>query len=152
VRNNSASLLYDLLEDERNVSKLLLIKRESNDLNKLIKNISSAAASGATQLEQLAEEDRTLDLRATSLPSGEVETRKAITGAKRHELLNAHGADLEFKLLLTQIEALNYGASLAKVAAAHERESAHQNTFTNLSNTLLHLREEAVALLRASRE
>ena len=152
ARNNSASLLYDLLKDERNLSKLLLIKRESKELHDLVKKISAAAALGATQLEQMAEQDRTLELHAISLPSGEVEARKSIKEAQRHELLHAKGADLQFKLLLTQIEALNYGAHLAQVAAAHEQQPAHQRTFNDLSTSLQQLREEVIALLHSTRE
>ena len=37
-RNNAASLLYDLLGDERNVSKLLIIKRDRRELVRVLKN------------------------------------------------------------------------------------------------------------------
>src|SRR4051812_48774793 len=72
VRNNCASLLYDLLNDEKNVDKLLIIKRESDELHQLVKDISTTADEGAKKLEQLAKADRTLDLHAMGLPSGEV--------------------------------------------------------------------------------
>ena len=120
VRNNSASLLHDLLKDESNLSKLLLIKRESRELNDLVRNISGAAEQGARQLEQLAQRDRTLDLRAMALPSGEVAAREAEAKTKERELLKAKGEDFEFALLLSQAEALNYGVHLARVAAESE--------------------------------
>src|SRR5689334_15652937 len=40
TRNNAASLLFNLLGDEKNVGKLLLIKRERRELHDVIKRVS----------------------------------------------------------------------------------------------------------------
>ena len=76
VRNNAASLLADLLGDEKNVSKILIIKSNSDELGKLMKAISKTADDGKDQLEALAKADSTLNLNALQLPPGEIATRK----------------------------------------------------------------------------
>src|SRR5687768_2051962 len=47
------ALLFDLLSDERNVSKLLLVKKERDELDKLINEIADAAKAAHKKLEQL---------------------------------------------------------------------------------------------------
>lgn len=150
IRNNSASLLYDLLGDEKNLSKILIIKRESKQLNELVKRISSTAGDSAKKLEKLAQLDRTLNLHAVGLPSGEVATRDAISKTKSGELLHGKGNDFEFKLLLTQVEALNYGLHLAKVAAENSEQPEQVYEFSTLSAELKRLYEQVVTLLRST--
>jgi len=108
IRNNCASLLHELLDEEKNVSKLLIIKRESDDLETLIKTISKSAGRLAETLEHMARQDRSLNLRMTLLPAGEAATRKAIAKTKQDQLLHSSGGRFELQLLLTQAEALNY--------------------------------------------
>src|ERR1700733_5096955 len=40
TRNNAVSLLYELLGNEKNVSKILIIKSNSDELGQLIRSIS----------------------------------------------------------------------------------------------------------------
>jgi hypothetical protein len=87
IRNNAASLLYDLLGDEKNVSKILIIKRNSEELVRLIKAISEAAADDEKQLELLAKNNPNLNLHAIQLPQGEKATRDAVAKTEEHELL-----------------------------------------------------------------
>jgi hypothetical protein len=68
VRNNASSLLAQLLDQEKNVSKVLIIKHGSRELSGLIKAISTAAADGAKRLKGLAQVDPTLDLRRQGCP------------------------------------------------------------------------------------
>jgi len=149
VRNNSVSLLYDLLGDEQNVSKLLIIKRDREELHRVIKRISTNAAAGRKTLERMAADDASLDLKKMALPSGEKATREAIGKTKTGELLRASGADFEFKLLLTQTEALNYGEHLAKVAAANEPKAEHAKIFREISTEMKRRSDEVRALMRS---
>lgn len=149
VRNNAASLLYDLLSDEKNVSKILIIKKNRQELGELIKAISDLARDGAKQLAQLAKNDPTLNLQLLGLPAGEKATRVAIAKTKEHELLFSSGENFEFALLLTQAEALSYGWHLAKIAGENSTslEQAHQ--FSSLSVKLEDLYKQVVALMRS---
>src|SRR5277367_3895407 len=61
LRNNAASLLVDLLDQEKDVSKILIIKRPSVEIGRLIKSISKTAGDGSDQLEALTKNDKTLN-------------------------------------------------------------------------------------------
>jgi hypothetical protein len=139
VRNNAASLLYDLLGDEKNVSKILIIKRNSEELGQLIKAISKAAADAEKQLEQLAKNDSDLNLHAVELPQGEKATRDAVAKTEEHELLFSSGREFEFKLLLTQAQALGYGWHLAKIAAENSSSPDEVQKFTAMSRGMENL-------------
>jgi hypothetical protein len=149
MRNNSVSLLYDLLGDEKNVSKILIIKGNRESLHSLIKNISATTGDGAKQLEQLAKADPTLNLHAIELPPGEKATRDAIAKTEEKELLFSAGENFEFTLLLTQADALSYGWHLAKIAAENSADPAQIHEFNSLKVALQNLYQQVVALMRS---
>jgi hypothetical protein len=149
VRNNAASLLRDLLGDEANVSKLLIIKRDRDELNRLIKEISAFALEGVKKLDHLAKEDAALNLRARELPPGEQAARDSIAKARAGELLRASGDDFEFRLLLTQAEALGYAVHLAKIVALHEPNPEHAKIFSDLSREMERLHGDVLKLMRS---
>ncbi len=148
ARENAFALLDDLLNDEKNLSKILLIKRHSDQLGKLVEDISKTSKQGAESLETMAKEQG-INLKRLALPPGETATREAISKSKESTLLHSKDEEFEFQLLLTQIEALNYGAYLAEVVAENEpqRESASQ--FSKLSAELQGLHERVLAMLRS---
>ncbi len=149
VRNNAGSLLADLLGNEKNVSKILIIKHNSAEIGRLIKAISKTADDGAEQLEALAKNDTTLNLHALQLPPGEIATRAAMSKTKEHELIFSSGEKFELNLLLTQTEALDYGSHLAKIAAENSSSPEQQHKFHSLDVALNALFQQVVAKLRA---
>src|SRR5688572_12596762 len=72
------ALLFSLMADEKDVSKLLVVKRERAELRELIKQISEATGRAHARLENFAKADRSLNLNAQGLPSAESATRAAI--------------------------------------------------------------------------
>jgi hypothetical protein len=148
VRNNAASLLYNLLGDEKNVGKILIIKHNSEELGRLIKAISEAAAADEKQMEQLATNDPSLDLHAIELPPGEKAARDAVARTKEHELLFSSGQKFEFNLLLTQAEALSYGWHLANVTAENCPAPAEVQKFTTMGQVMEDLYDQVIARLR----
>jgi hypothetical protein len=148
IRNNSLALLADLLGDEKNLSKILIIKHHSDELGKLVKDISQASGEGATLLDALAKADPGIQLKGIGLPPGEVATRNAISKTKESLLLHTKDAEFEFQLLLTQSEGLNYGAHLAMVAAENEPQAERVRDLLRLSAQLRDLDERVVAMLR----
>ena len=148
TRNNALALLDELLNEEKHLSKILLIKRESDELNRLVKDISQSAAQGAKRLETLMKEDPSLHLPGNGLPPGEKATRAAIAKTKQHALLHSSGAEFEFQLLLTQTQALGYGAHLAQVAADNDLLPGRAREFSRLSAELEQLYEQVLARLR----
>jgi len=149
VRNNASSLLDQLLDQEKNVSKVLIIKHVSRELSGLIKAISTAAADGAKRLKGLAHDDPTLDLGRPELPVGEKATRDAIAKTDEYDLLLSSGANFEFTLLLTQAQAVNYGSHLAKVAADNSADPAEKDAFLTMSRTLDQLLTQVKAMMRS---
>jgi hypothetical protein len=152
IRNNALALLDDLLNDEKNVSKILIIKHNSDELGKLIKTISETAGNGAKMLDEFAKSSGGLDLKRTDLPPGEAATRKAISKTKEHLLLSSKDAEFEFQLLLTQSEGLNYGAHLAMVIADSETDPNGTREFLRLASQLRDLREQVEAMLRERKQ
>lgn len=150
VRNNAYSLLYQLLNDERDVSKLLLIKRDSRELNRLAKDISITSGRAADQLKGFGEQDGALALNATDLPPGEAATRNAIAATKTKELLSSSGDAFERSFLLAQIEALNYAAHLATVAADNDPDPHRVAWSKSLSQEMKTLHSRCVELLSRS--
>ena len=149
LRNNAASLLVDLLGQEKDVSKILIIKHPSAGIEKLIKAISKTADEGSAQLETLAKNEKTLNLHALQLPPGEVATRAAVSKTEEHELILTFGTTFELNLLLTQTQALNYASHLAKIAADNSQSPEQQHDFHALDVSLGNLYKEVVAQIRA---
>src|SRR5947207_1770159 len=69
------ALLDELLGEEKNVSKLLIIKRDRPEFKNLVKQISEKAGKGHKELEKLAKQGH-VDFKDQGLPSAELETRK----------------------------------------------------------------------------
>jgi hypothetical protein len=147
TRNNCYSLLHQLLSEEKDISKLRFIKRENIDLKDLLKRIAGSANAGATQLETFARQDPSLVLDDYRLPPGEEKTRADIGSQKEKELLHSSGDKLEFTLLLTQNEALNYASHLAHIAAQNDFRPERSQFLEGLSREMATLYDEVTARL-----
>jgi hypothetical protein len=149
TRNNSYSLLHQLLAEQKDVSLLHFIKSEHPDVKDLIKRIATTSATGATLLEQFAKDDPTIRLDDISLPPGEEATRDAIASTKESELLSQTGDKFELTLLLTQTEALSYGWHLAVVASIYEPDPDRAHALVGIGVDMDNLYHEVFALLLA---
>jgi len=149
LRNNAASLLVDLLDQEKDLSKILVIKRPSAEIGRLTKAISKTAGDGSDRLKALAKNYKTLNLHAVQLPPGETATRAAVSKTEEHELFLTFGTTFELNLLLTQTEALNYGSHLAKIAADNSASPEQERDFHSLDVSLGNLYKRVVAQIRA---
>lgn len=149
TRNNAASLLKDLLNQEKNADKILIIKHNSPELGHLMKAISKTAGDGEDELVALAKDDKTLNLHAVQLPPGEVATRAAITKTKEHEMLFSSGETFELDLLLSQTDALDYGSHLAKIAAENAATPEQERRFHSLDVQLSDLFKRTADRIRA---
>jgi hypothetical protein len=145
--NNCYSLLHQLLDEQKDVSLLSLIKREHSDLKNLMKRIAHASAAGANLLEEFARKDPSINLEDIELPPGEVAVRSAIAAAKKKELLSQKGDEFELTLLLSQTEALSYGTHLAKVAAEKEPQLDRAHSLAGMSDDMGNLYREAFVMI-----
>ncbi len=149
LRSNCYGLLHQVLDEQKDVGLLRFIKREHEDVKELVKRIAAASGAGAKLLEILAQQDPSIDLQYLRLPPGEVAAREAIGKTKKKELLGQKGDRFELSLLLTQTEALVYAGHLAKVGALNEVSSERARALSGISDDMLKLNEEIVALLLA---
>jgi hypothetical protein len=137
-----------LLNDEKNLSKVLLIKFESPEVDRLVTEISKTANEGAKLLETYSKNEPALAQGKHDLPPGERATREAIAKTRKNQLLHTRGAEFEFELLLTQVQALSYGAHLASVLAANEPRPDRAQQYSHLSAQFKALYDRVTALLR----
>lgn len=147
VRQNGYALLWDLLGDEKDVSLLRFIKSEQPELKTLMTDISRASASAYHRLEEFGKADPKLNLKNEGLPLAELAARKSISTYKTRLLLHNKGAEFELQLLLSQNEALVYGANLAQVLAASETDSERAQFLRETSDRLLQLDHRVIELL-----
>jgi hypothetical protein len=148
LRSNAVGLLYDLLEQEKNVSKVFAVKDASKEVVSLVKLIAATALVEDKELTRLARADSGLNIKSMSLPPGETAARAAESKSEEYDLLFSSGANFEFNLLLTQAQAEDYGWHLAKVAAENSTLSSEKRTFTNISMQMEHLYEETIKQMR----
>jgi hypothetical protein len=148
LRSNAAGLLYNLLEDEKNVSKVFVVKDADKQVVALVKLIAATALVNQTELTQLTNVDPGLNIKFLGLPPGETAARKAESKSEEYDLLFSAGANFEFNLLLTQAQAEGYGWHLAKVAAENSTLMSEKKTFTGISMEMQHLYEETVRQMR----
>jgi hypothetical protein len=147
IRNQGYTLLYNLMSDEKNVAKLLLIKKEQADLGELLKRISKVTGEVADGLEKLSKADGHLHLNLDGLPAIEKETRDSIAKTRAKELIAKGGQKFELRILLTQAEALTYGAHIAAVLQRHESEETRRKFLAETSQKLQELHQAVIDLM-----
>lgn len=147
IRNQGYALLYKLMSDEKNLSKLLLIKKEQADLGELIKRISKTSGEVAERLEKFSKADGHLHLELDGLPVVEKEVRDSIGKTRAKELVTKSGQKFELRVLLTQSEALTYGAHLAAVLQQHESDEARRKFLAQALERLQELHQSVIDLM-----
>jgi hypothetical protein len=149
IRNQGYGLFYSLMSDEKNVSKLLLIKKEKSDLGDLIRDISRVSGEIAAQLEAFQKADPHVHLEFTGLPKAEQETRDLIGKTRAKELIGKGGEKFEVRILLTQSEALAYGTHLAVIVQNMETDAARKKFLGEASAKLGELHQRVINLFHA---
>ena len=143
------ALLFKLLSDEKDVSKLLIIKHENRALHDLIKEISNVTGDAHKSLEKFGK-TAALNLKDPQLPVIETAARESISKEKAKQLLGAKGDDFQFRLLLSQDEALTYGRHLALAITKGETEAARKEFLESLAARLDELQDRVMQMLSKS--
>ena len=136
ARNEGYALLHELVSKQKDVSKILIIKKEKSDVHAVIKEISVVSHEAAKRLEAFAAQDKSINLKARGLPLVEEKTRASIESARTKQLLGSSKRKFELALLLTQTEALTYGNHMAKSLAQIETEPQRRAYLNQLSGQL----------------
>ncbi len=141
------ALLFALVSKEKNVSKLLIIKKDSPPLKAIIQKVARETKQIAGELATLARQNPPLNLKFTRLPLIEQKTRELIEKETAKTLLRAKEEPFEFRLLQSQIEGLNYGAHLAEALLETETHPARRDFLQRTQRTLTGLREAIYQML-----
>jgi hypothetical protein len=142
------ALLYELLGQEKDVSKLLIVKREHDDFEAVIDAISETAGRAYDDLGELGEADPSLNLSDTRLPAGERAAREAVAASTRDALLTESGEEFEIRLTLAQSQALGYWVGLAEGLSRAEPDPARLAFVQALWRDGRRLQESLTTLLR----
>ena len=146
-RSEGYAILHDLVSDEKNIKLLSFIKRERPEFKALLKRIAATAKETAEGLESFAKKDAQMNLKITRLPTVEQQTRDSIAAETQKQILKSSGDSLESRLLMTQVESMNYAAHLAKVLAAMEVDLARKQFLQNASVKFAALHDEVYQML-----
>ena len=148
VRNEGYSLLYQLLSQDSDVAKILIIKHADSPVADVIKEIASTCGQAKKELDLFHEKDRHLSFEMANLPEFEQKTRAAIQSTVTKQLLFSSGKTFENRLLLTQVESMNYAAHLAKVLHEQEDNANRKDFLATLSERCTTLHNKAIDLLK----
>jgi hypothetical protein len=147
IRNQGYSLLHKLLSDEKELSKLLVIKKENSDAGALIKEISQVAADAVKQLEAFSKADSHLHLNMPGLPQVEAQARDLISKTEAKELITKSGEKFEMRVLITQADALRYASALAAAISAHEGDQNRKKFLAATSEKFQELHQKLIDLM-----
>ena len=84
----------------------------------------------------------------TNLPQIEQKTRAAIESTVTKQLLFSNGKTFERRLLLTQVESMNYAAHLAKVLHDQDDNPVRKIFLAKLSDRCTALHDKVIDLLK----
>jgi len=148
--SNGYSLLYDLVNKERNVDKLLWLKSAPDDLAKLVKSLAATSSEATRKITAFAERDPMLKLDRLDLPPMEQATRTAIESSTRKRLLltGDHFATL---LALKQVEAAEYGLHLAQLLSQADEDVSRRQWLEQFADAYRDTRDRLIDWLATGR-
>jgi hypothetical protein len=133
ARNEGFTLLYELTTKQRDVDKILILKRVSDRTATEIKEIAQTFRQAQEQLDGFARRDGSLNFQTKHLPALEEKTRDSIQATATKNLLFSTGKDFELRLLLTQVQALDYASHLAGVLVNQEDNQDRKSFLSEFS-------------------
>ena len=148
ARNEGYSLLYQLLSQESDAAKILIIKHADYPIPDLINEIAHTSGQAKKDLELFQKNDPHLNLKMPYLPEIEQKTRAAIESTVTKQLLFSSGTTFEVRFLFTQAEAMNYTAHLAQVLHDQEAAPLRQKFLATLSERCTMLHDRVMGLLK----
>src|SRR5271170_3955046 len=147
IRDEGYSLLYTLASKQSDVGKILIIKSASAKVYTEIKQIAEVFSQAKKQLDGFAKEDGTLNFQMSHLPSMEEKTRAAIASTTTKDLLFSSGKAFELRLLLTQVEALDYASHLADQLAKQDENLKRKEFLTQFAKQCVQHHKQVIDLL-----
>jgi len=150
--NGGYYLLRHLCDDEAQLPLLLDVKHAPDTIASFAIRVSMTAKESNSLLEQMQDSDPLLKFDQNPLPSIERDVRESIQDEKQHQLLFGTSDDAFVRaLLVSQIEASNYGHNLAKVLSEQESDPKRVKGLAKISAKWLAIHTEAFRLLSTVR-
>lgn len=116
------ALMYEFVSTQKNSDKLLLIKRESDDVNRMVKEISQWAGEVDGQLKRFAKAEPRIKLDDNQLPLLEKKQRESARAERTKEFLGTSGKEFERLILLTQSGSLTTERHIARALRESEQD------------------------------
>lgn len=135
------ALLKELMEDEAKVSEVLMIRSGSKELEALCRDISSASKNVLGDLKSFAKTGRLLSRQENGLPTTEKSARESISGEITRNILSGDKTVFRQELLLSQIQATEYGQHLLSVIANQEFNSERRKLLLQRAGAWKSLRQ-----------
>lgn len=142
-RSEGAALAWGLFADNAAVDGAISLKSVSPATAELVREIAAESRRIAGLLEGMALRE-SLPLDSTGLPEAEVAVRRRLREQATWELLAGRGERFERRLLLSQVEALSYGAALLGWLASHSPDSADAAAIRAGADAVAALRQRAI--------
>jgi len=150
VASEGHALAWRLFSENREVAGVFVIKGAPAETEALVREIAATSAAIAEELERQARQAG-WSLDRTGLPLAEEAARARIRAETSRALLAAFGASFERRLLLTQVEALGYGAALLAVVAEVETDPLRRRSLEERQQEVERLRTRVVRRLEPVR-
>jgi outer membrane murein-binding lipoprotein Lpp len=147
IRDEGYSLLYTLADKQSGLDKILIIKRAGAKVSAEIKQIAEVFSQAKERLDGFAKEDSGLSFKMSHLPSLEEKTRAAIESTTTKDLLFSSGKAFELRLLLTQVQALDYASHLANQLADQDGNPKRKEFLTRFAKQCEQHHKQVVDLL-----
>lgn len=146
-RNEGYSLIYTLMSDEQDVSKILIFKHADEPLAGLVKEISAFCKAAKSQMDAFATSGSRIEYDLTDLPVIEQQSRDQTAHEDAFELLTCGGKEFELELTFTQAQAMDYGAQLSSALAKHEDDPSRRQFLKSLAQRCADFHRRLMKLL-----
>jgi len=140
-------LLYSTISDESKVDQILILKNPEGSVAELLTAIGEFSRAAKAQLEHFAKRDPSIVLDDAGLPEVEVRTRASISADTSRQIVFSGGKNFEFRILLTQHEALNYISHLATTLSEQDTVEVRKEYFARLAVDAGALHDRVIAQL-----
>jgi hypothetical protein len=146
-QNEGYSLLYKLMSDDSDVSKIVIFTRADDSVVSLIKEIAGACQAAKKQMDEFPKSDNRIEYDVPDLPYIEAKGRDQQASDDGHMLLTSSGKEFEVQLIVSQAQATDYAMQLSKALIENEKDPTRQAFLTNVSKQFADFHARLMGLL-----
>lgn len=134
------ALLYELVSKQTGLSKALIRGGVNEEGKALIHEITAESRDAAEKIKGMAKTDPSINLDDKGLPKAEEKARDLDESWVTGHLLFSSGR-FELRLMLSQIDATEYGAFLAKATAGIEKDDSRKKWLKDFADRYMKFRD-----------